>query len=223
MITLFGPTGSGKSEQGKLLALKYHWTWVSARDQLMSLHDKDIQYALDHGMFVDDETMNGLMERILAKAKSSNKQVVLDGFPSTVRQVQWLIDRGEIKNITGAIVLRVPHGELWRRLMLRKRVDDTRAAIERREDSYDRAMTGMMRVLSQNDVFVREVDGRNEPKDVLGRIEEVLADWELIPKKQFAKNPQSQARHIAGLAADYSGKSTMSQDAILEILKVVSS
>ena len=189
MITLFGPTGSGKSEQGKLLSQKYHWTWVSARDQLMSLHDKDIQYALDHGMFVDDETMNGLMERILAKAKSSNKQVVLDGFPSTVRQVQWLIDRDEIKNITGAIVLRVPHGELWRRLMLRKRVDDTRAAIERREDSYDRAMTGMMRVLSQNDVFVREVDGRNEPKDVLERIEEVLADWGLIPKKQFAKNP----------------------------------
>ena len=74
MITLFGPTGSGKSEQGKLLSQKYHWTWVSARDQLMSLHDKDIQYALDHGMFVDDETMNGLMERILAKAKSSNKQ-----------------------------------------------------------------------------------------------------------------------------------------------------
>ena len=223
MITRFGPTGSGKSEQGKLLAQKYHWTWVSARDQLMSLHDKDIQYALDHGMFVDDETMNGLMERILAKAKSSNKQVVLDGFPSTVRQVQWLIDRDEIKNITGAIVLRVPHGELWRRLMLRKRVDDTRAAIERREDSYDRAMTGMMRVLSQNDVFVREVDGRNEPKDVLERIEEVLADWGLIPKKQFAKNPQPPARHIAGFAADYNGKSTMSQDAILEILKAVSS
>ena len=176
MITLFGPTGSGKSEQGKLLSQKYHWTWVSARDQLMSLHDKDIQYALDHGMFVDDETMNGLMERILAKAKSSNKQVVLDGFPSTVRQVQWLIDRDEIKNITGAIVLRVPHGELWRRLMLRKRVDDTRAAIERREDSYDRAMTGMMRVLSKNDVFVREVDGRNEQKAVLERIEGVLAD-----------------------------------------------
>lgn len=224
MITLFGPTGSGKSEQGKLLAQKYHWTWVSAREQLMGLHDKDIQYALDHGMFVDDETMNGLMERILAKAKSSNKQVVLDGFPSTVRQVQWLIDRGEIKNITGAIVLRVPHGELWRRLMLRKRVDDTRAAIERREDSYDRAMTGMMRVLSQNDVFVREVDGRNEPKDVLERIEEVLADWQLIPKKQFAKGTRTAPpRGTAGFSADYNGKSTMSQDAILKILKAVSS
>jgi adenylate kinase len=224
MITLFGPTGSGKSEQGKLLAQKYHWTWVSARDQLMSLHDKDIQFALDHGMFVDDKTMNGLMERILAKAKSSNKQVVLDGFPSTVRQVQWLIDRDEIKNITGAIVLRVPRGELWRRLMLRKRVDDTRAAIERRQDSYDRAMTGMMRVLSQNDVFVREVDGRNEPKDVLERIEEVLADWELIPKKQFAKNPKP--GRVTTISATPSGgnrqvQAQVAQDLMLDVLKAV--
>ncbi|MBR6134663.1 nucleoside monophosphate kinase [Candidatus Saccharibacteria bacterium] len=224
MITLFGPTGSGKSEQGKLLAQKYHWTWISAREQLMSLHDKDIQFALDHGMFVDDEAMNGLMERILAKAKNNNKQVVLDGFPSTVRQVQWLIDRKELHNITGAIVLRVPRGELWRRLMLRKRVDDTRAAIERRQDSYDRAMTGMMRVLGQNDVFVREVDGRNEPKDVLERIEEVLADWELIPKKQFAKSPKP--GRVTTISATPSGgnrqvQAQVAQDLMLDVLKAV--
>ena len=192
MITLFGATGSGKSEQGKLLAQKYGWEWVSARDMLMDLHDKDIQFALDHGMFVDDKAMNGLMERILAKTHRSSRQVVLDGFPSTVRQIQWMIDRNELSRLTGAIVLRVPRGELWRRLMLRKRVDDTRAAIERRQDSYDRAMTGMMRVLSMNNVFVREVDGRNEPEAVLERIEEVLGDWGLVPKKQFDKNVKPQ-------------------------------
>lgn len=193
MITLFGATGSGKSEQGKLLARKYHWTWISAREQLMGLHDKDIQFKLDHGMFVDDDTMNGLMQRIISRTKSSNKNVVLDGFPSTVRQVNWLIDHGELKRLTGAIVLRVPRGELWRRLMLRKRVDDTRAAIERRQDDYERQMTGMMRVLGMNGVEVREVNGCNEPEAVLARIEEVLADWELVPKKQFQKTaPQKQ-------------------------------
>jgi hypothetical protein len=38
-----------------------------------------------------------------------------------------------------------------------------------------------------NGIEVREVDGGNEPKDVLERIEDVLADWNMIPKKQFEK------------------------------------
>ena len=215
MITLFGLTGSGKSEQGKLLAQKYGWEWISARDMLLGLHDKDIQFALDHGMFVDDETMDGLMRRIMARARRSSRQIILDGFPSTVRQVRWMIDRGDIKDLTGAIVLRVPRGELWRRLMLRKRVDDTRAAIERRQDLYDRAMTGMMRVLSMNNVEVREVDGRNEPKDVLERIEEVLADWGLIPKKQFEKNTKS--RRLTRVESDASNEDIAST--LLKILE----
>ena len=84
-------------------------------------------------------------------------------------------------------MLRVPRGELWRRLVERKRIDDTRAAIERRQDLYDRNITGMIRTLTMNGIEVREVDGGNEPQDVLERIEDVLADWGMVPKKQYAK------------------------------------
>ena len=84
-------------------------------------------------------------------------------------------------------MLRVPRGELWRRLVERKRVDDTRAAIERRQDLYDRNITGMIRTLTMNGIEVREVDGGNQPEDVLERIEDVLADWNMIPKKQYEK------------------------------------
>jgi adenylate kinase family enzyme len=87
----------------------------------------------------------------------------------------------------GAIVLRVPRGELWNRLVKRKRVDDTRAAVERRQDAYERAVTGMIRVLSMNGVKVREVDGGNTPDDVQERIDEVLGEWGLIARKQFKK------------------------------------
>jgi adenylate kinase family enzyme len=98
-----------------------------------------------------------------------------------------MIDNKEISNLTGAIVLRVPHGELWKRLMERKRVDDTRAAIERREDLYERSVTGMIRALSMEDVLVREVDGMGTPEDVLERISEVLGEWGLVPRKQYTK------------------------------------
>ena len=36
-----------------------------------------------------------------------------------------------------------------------------------------------------NGIEVREVNGCNEPEDVLERIEEVLGDWNIIAKKQF--------------------------------------
>ena len=188
MITLFGAPGSGKSVQGELIARKHGWSWYSSRDMLMSMHNKDIMYALDHGMFVDDKTMNSLMSDVMRRAHArGTNRVVLDGFPSSYRQVRWMIDNKEIQYLTGAIVLRVPHGELWKRLMERKRVDDTRAAIERRNELYDRTVTGMMRALSMENVQIREVNGMGTPEDVLARIDEVLGEWGLVPKKEYER------------------------------------
>lgn len=199
MITLFGAPGAGKTEQGKLLAQKYGWEWVSYRDLLMSLHDKDIRFALEHGMFIDDDKATKVIQETLSRLKRSivrfpsdaidgrRREIILDGFPADYKQVKWLVENGEIKNLTGAIVLRVPRGELWKRLVARKRVDDTRAAIERRQDLYDRNITGMIKTLTKNGVLVREVDGCNAPEDVLDRIDGVLADWGLVPKKQYER------------------------------------
>ena len=203
MITLFGAPGAGKTEQGKLLALKHGWEWVSYRDLLMELHDKDISYALEHGLFIDDDKATVLMQDTLNRLKRSTprfasdlidgrtREIILDGFPADYRQVKWLIDNGEIKNLKGAIVLRVPRGELWRRLVARKRVDDTRAAIERRQDAYERNITGMIKTLTKNGVLVREVNGCNSPQDVLERIDDVLADWGMVPKKQYERISES--------------------------------
>ena len=200
MITLFGAPGAGKTVQGQLLAEKYGWTWVSYRDLLMSLNDKDIRYALEHGLFIDDDKATAMMKSVFYDIRHSTRyrvlgsvklryqpQIVLDGFPADYRQLKWMIENKEIKNLDGAIVLRVPRGELWKRLVERKRVDDTRAAIERRQDAYERNITGMIKTLRMNGIEVREVDGGNGPKDVLARVEDVLADWGMVPKKQYEK------------------------------------
>ena len=200
MITLFGAPGAGKTEQGKLLAQKYGWEWVSYRDLLMSLRDKDIRFALEHGLFIDEDKATKVIQDTLNQLKRTTRprfasdlaagykrEIILDGFPADYAQVKWLIENGEIRNLKGAIVLRVPRGELWRRLVERKRVDDTRAAIERRQDAYERNITGMIKTLTKNGVLVREVDGGNSPQDVLERVEDVLADWGMIPKKEYAR------------------------------------
>lgn len=213
MITLFGATGSGKSVQGELLARRHHWTWISSREILLNANDRELKYALEHGMFADDKKTTKLMQNVFNRAHSSNKNVILDGFPSSYREVIWMIDHKEIQNLQGAIVLRVPRGELWRRLVQRKRVDDTRAAIERRWDFYDRQITGMIRALTSNGVEVREVNGCNEPEDVTDRIDEVLADWGLVAEKQFDK--------VARTSVSTSQISTSFADALDTALKVV--
>ena len=200
MITLFGAPGAGKTEQGKLLARKYGWEWVSYRDLLIQLHDRDILYALEHGLFIEDKKATQLMQGVFDRLKRETrpkfasdanlqykKQIILDGFPANYKQVKWLIDSGKIRELDGAIILRVPRGELWRRLVARKRVDDTRAAIERRQDDYERNITGMRKALAKNGVLIHEVDGGNSPKDVLERIEEVLGSWNMVPRKQYER------------------------------------
>jgi hypothetical protein len=127
------------------------------------------------------------------------REIVLDGFPFDHNQVKWMIDNGQIKNLKGAIVLQVPRGQIWQRLVARKRVDDTRAAIERREDIYDRSVTGMIRTLSMNNVQIGYVNGVGSEQDVLERIEEVLGDWGLVPKKQYDKISLDRAKAKAGL------------------------
>ena len=201
MITLFGAPGAGKSVQGELLARKYGWEWIDVRSLLLGLNDPDITRALTIGMSVDDKKATAAVQNILSRAQrvrhrtvyslingiptlrtevDSGHEIVLDGFPFDHNQVKWMIDNGQIKNLKGAIVLQVPRGQIWQRLVARKRVDDTRAAIERREDIYDRTVTGMIRTLSMNGVQIGYVNGVGEKEDVLERIEEVLAKWGTI-------------------------------------------
>ena len=185
MIAIFGAPGAGKSIQGQRIAAKHGWRWVSSRDLLMRLNDRDVTLALNHGMTVDAEKNLQALQSVLAENRG--RMLVLDGFPFSVQQIYWMIDQGYLHGLTGAIVLRVPRGELWTRLVKRKRVDDTRAAVERRQDAYERAVTGMVRMLSMNGVNVREVDGGNTPDDVTERIDEVLGEWGLIARKDFTR------------------------------------
>ena len=220
MITLFGAPGAGKSVQGQMLAKRYGWKWIDVRSILLNLHDEDITLALTRGMSVDDKKAAAAVQSILNKARRPRTQtmwtsfsgvtqmhfqtapaseVVLDGFPFDHNQVKWMIDNGSIKQLKGAIVLQVPRGQIWQRLVERKRVDDTRAAIERREDFYDRTVTGMIRTLSMNGVLIRYVNGVGSPEDVFERVEEVLGDWGLVPKKEYDKIALDRAKALAGL------------------------
>ncbi len=189
MIALFGAPGAGKTVQGQLLARKYGWDWVSSRDLLLSLSDKSVTLALNHGMPIDNEKSVRVLFSEIEKLGRNNllNKAVLDGFPMNVSQIYAMVENGYLEYLEGVIVLRVPRGELWKRLVERKRADDTRVAVERRQDLYERVTFGMLHVLKENGIKIAEVNGQNDPEDVLERIEEKLGEWGIVAKKQYEK------------------------------------
>ena len=188
MITIFGPAGCGKSLQGQILANRYDFEWISvvAVSLKKKKEDSELQKTLDTGGLVDDEYVTEMMQEAYKKAIDSGKQVILDGYPRDKWQAEWLIKSGDIKNLTGAIVLTVDKDELWNRLTERGRDDDmSREVVEKRWNVYEQNIEDILPLFDENNVDVEEIDGVGEVEEVTARIEEALEAWELIPRVDY--------------------------------------
>jgi adenylate kinase len=126
-IILFGPPGSGKGTQAKLLAEKFHIPHISTGDLLREAVTKKSPLGmqakgyLDAGMLVPDDVMIGLIREVVTMGAAKNG-FILDGFPRTIPQAEALdklFDELHI-SVDGVLSLRVEHDEVIRRLTDRK-------------------------------------------------------------------------------------------------------
>lgn len=126
-MILFGPPGSGKGTQAKLLAEKFHIPHISTGDLLREAVTKKSPIGmrakgyLDAGMLVPDDVMIGLIREVVTM-DAAKDGFILDGFPRTIPQAEAL-DKlfGELHiHIDGVVSLRVEHDEVIRRLTDRK-------------------------------------------------------------------------------------------------------
>ena len=126
-IILFGPPGSGKGTQAKLLAEKFQIPHISTGDLLREAVAKGSPLGLkakgylDAGALVPDDVMIGLVREVITVG-SAKGGFILDGFPRTIPQAEELDRLFEEVGITldGVISLRVEHDEVIRRLTDRR-------------------------------------------------------------------------------------------------------
>ena len=132
MIIIMGVVGAGKSLQGQLFAKDTGYKWVSTGELFRAFLSAERQKELLSGKLLEDQEVIELVDRTLDEI--GNSRIVLDGFPRTIVQAQWLLDQINSKRITLTSIfnLSADRGVVTKRLLARGRGDDVDAIIDER-------------------------------------------------------------------------------------------
>ena len=175
MILFFGPPGSGKSVQGKLLVERNGWQWLSTGDLFRNSKDPEVLKRLATGELIDDELTNKVLDTAI-QGVEGNSPIVLDGYPRNIDQVKWLDGYLPSRNrkIECVILFQVPREELIKRLAGRGRAEDTPDVINRRLDIYQEKTSPVVDYYRANGISVVAIDGTGAIDDVHERIQEAV-------------------------------------------------
>ena len=94
-IILFGPPGAGKGTQTDKIVKDYKLNKISTghllREEIRNNTNlgKKIQPLIDKGLLVSDETIDGLLEKVLSNKKINNN-LIFDGYPRNINQAKKL-------------------------------------------------------------------------------------------------------------------------------------
>lgn len=176
MIILMGLAGSGKSTQGKILAEATGRVWLSAGQVLRDTDNETVHVLQRQGELVPDEITISLMDQAIAAAKAAGKDVVLDGYPRTLKQATWIAEH-LADQIELVLRIVVPKQELITRMKLRGRADDlTPEAIEERFRIVDENNVSICKLLAAHGVKLRALDGTGTVEEVSQRVKQVMTE-----------------------------------------------
>ncbi len=171
MILIMGLAGSGKGTQGKLLADKLDYEYLSTGEFLRTYTTEEMRRQMDAGHLINDEEMIEIIQNFLNKS-SSKDHCILDGFPRSKTQADWLIAQhaSGVINIEALIYLNVPKEELVKRLLSRGRPDDNELAIRKRFEEYSNSTSPIIDDYKARGIKVIEVDGQGLVEDIQAKI-----------------------------------------------------
>lgn len=175
MILLMGMPGSGKGTQGKKLTEAYGLQYVSTGEMLRHYATHDQKERMDKGELLNDQEIITMIEAILSTAPNANK-ILLDGFPRSVPQAEWLLEQvaEEGLKIDHVYHLMVPRDIIRGRLLRRGRSDDTEETMEHRFEYYNDITLPIIDYFKRQGVPVQDIDAAGTPEVVHDRIKPFL-------------------------------------------------
>lgn len=209
-LIIFGPPGAGKGTQARLLEERRGITQISTGDILREamnaetpLGQKAKSY-IEAGELVPDEVVRKLAEQAIAEEEYSD--FLLDGYPRTRQQAEWLTEFLEEhgRPLDSVISLEVPDETLVQRLSRRRvhaetgetyhldhdpppddvdpdlivqRSDDKPDTVRNRLEVYREETAPLASYYEKRGILV-SVDGTGDIEEVYQRIVQVLEAYE---------------------------------------------
>ena len=166
-ILFLGAPGSGKSTQGQILAGKRGMKWLSSGEMFRESKDPEILKILETAQLVPDDITNKMMKKAIEENASFG--VILDGYPRTLNQVEYIFKEG-IK-VDFVVEINVPIEELLKRLSERGRGQDTPEIIKERVGIYERARDEIVRYCLERGAKFVKIDGVGTIEEISERVE----------------------------------------------------
>lgn len=124
-LIILGPPGSGKGTQSEFLVNKYNLIHLSTgdllRDEIINKTEigMNAKSYMDQGKYVPDDVMNNIIKNKIVELKNN---FILDGYPRTVEQVNFLQNclQGHNQKIDLVLYLRIEESKIIERLLSRQ-------------------------------------------------------------------------------------------------------
>lgn len=175
MIILMGVAGAGKSMQGRLFADEHGYAWISTGDLFRVLVTGKRRQQMLEGKLLDDDEVIALIDKTL-KLIDPSQEFLLDGFPRTKKQAEWVLEQAEAGrfNLTAVFNLTASPQVVKDRLLKRGRQDDTEAAIKKRFAEYETVTLPIVDYFKQENVPVYNIDASRDPMTVHDEILQLI-------------------------------------------------
>ena len=177
MIILMGMPGSGKGTQGKMIADAFGFQYVSTGEMLRHYATHDQIARMNRGELLNDQEIITMMEAVFGTAKDPN-MILLDGFPRSVPQAEWLLE--QIKDdgfaIDHVFHLVVSQEVVRGRLQRRGRDDDTEESMGHRFEFYSSITLPILDYFKSQGVPVYDIDAAKTPPEVHEEIKPYLTE-----------------------------------------------
>jgi adenylate kinase len=200
-IVFYGPEGSGKGTQAKMIAEKYCIPHLVSGDLVRKYakDDKGImgvicQEALRKGHYVADSEMYVLWKQRF-KEEDTKKGWVLDGFPRNLTQAKFLERKIEKygQKLDAVVFLDVSAKESMKRLIKRARknpdgtLHDSKERIEQRLKHYNQGKKAVLRYYLKRNILIK-INGEADVKKIFNLINQKI---DLIIKKKEKNNVEN--------------------------------